>query len=203
MSSQTSRPFYVRHGDDDYVDEVRIIVRERYKTSGLSGDEWRFHRVVQFYRKGALLYEQSFNGSMRDVAAYVPWTLVEAGESGKMDRPNDDHLCFQPGCANAATSEYEIIEAFGPQGQRLHPDERGSFSKRRRFCPKHLRRGDCGREDSDANYRVLSGPGPDGADWRAANVTESARVGVRVDSLDELPDAIANVVRASGEPVSQ
>jgi hypothetical protein len=189
------RPFYVPHPDDDYIDEIRVVIRERYKTSGLSGDEWRFHRVIQFFRKGTLLWERPFNGHTREVASFVPWMLVEAGESGALQTANMDDLCFQPGCSDPFVSEYEIIEEFGPQGQRLHPDERVSFSKRRRFCAKHLRRGDCSREDCDTNYRVISGPGPDEANWTGANVTESARVDVLVNSLDEIPAAIDQVRR--------
>jgi hypothetical protein len=179
----------VRHRDDDYIDEIRIITRERYKTSGLSGDEWRFSKVIQLYRKGVLLWERAFNGRMSDVASYLPWQMVEAGESGKLATVDDARLCFQPGCANVAVSTYELIEGFGPQDQRLHPEEQFG-SKRRRFCQKHLRRGDCGREDSDANYRVVSGPGPDDTDWSGARMSESARVNVAVDSLDDIPAAV-------------
>jgi len=33
----------------------------------------------------------------------------------------------------------------------------------RQFCQRHLQRGDCSREDSDDNYAVVSGPGPNDA----------------------------------------
>ncbi len=184
----TSRPFFKRHRDDDYIDEVRIIVRERYKTSGMSGDEWRFARVVQLFRKGRLLGERAYGGTMETVAGFVPWAMVDLMENGDVEVKNDDHLCFQPGCANAAVAEYEIVEEFGRQGERLHPDERPGWSVRRRFCQRHLRRGDCGREDSDANYRAVSGLGPEHQDWTDANIRESSAVHVAVDSLDELPD---------------
>lgn len=187
---------YSRHKEDDYIDEVRIIVRERYKMSGMSGDEWRFHRVIQLYRKGHLIGEQPYNGTIQAVASFLPWTMTEIGESGKMTIIDDKDLCFQPGCPNVAVSEYEIIEEFGPQGQRLHPDETGHWAMRRKFCAKHLRRGDCGREDSDRNYRVISGPGPDGADMREAPISESRRVDVRVASIEELPQAIENALKA-------
>ena len=108
--------------------------------------------------------------------------------------------CFQPGCAELATSEYELIEQFGRQGERLHPEEAGYHAVRRRFCQKHLRRGDCGREDADRNYRIVSGYGPDGADMDGANVVEAQRVDVRVDSIDAIPDAVAKVMRERGSP---
>jgi hypothetical protein len=193
-----NKPFPKRHDDDDYVDEIRVVIRERYKTSGLSGDEWRFHRVVQLYRKGALLGERPFNGSMQTVAGFVGLAYAEICEGGEFTRPADEHLCFQPGCRNEAVSEYELIEEFGPQGQRLHPDESmtARWSVRRKFCARHLRRGDCGREDSDRNYRVVSGPGPDNTDWSDANVTESAQMVVQVPDLEHLPDAIDSALKA-------
>lgn len=198
MSAESKRPYLKRHPDDDYIDEVRIVVRERYKTSGVSGDEWRFHRVIELYRKGVLLYERAFNGHMATVAGFLPWVMSDAGESGEMNTPNLDHLCSQPGCPEPATSEYELIEEFGSRGEKLDASEAQTAyqSVRRHFCQQHLRRGDCGREDCDANYRVLSGVGPDGADMSRANIQEAARVDVRVNSLDELPAAIDAARRA-------
>lgn len=189
------RPFYKLHADDDFIDEVRIIVRERYKTSGLSGDEWRFHRVIQLFRKGILLHEEPFNGHIDKVAGFVPLVIAQWGDNGVTTEQRAEHLCFQPGCRESATSEYELIEEFGPHGERLHPEENSYHSARRRFCQKHLRRGDCGREDADRNYRVISGYGPDGADMSEANVVKAARVDVQVGSVDEIPDAIAEAMR--------
>lgn len=194
------RPFYTMHRGDDFVDEIRIVVRERYKTSGLSGDEWRFHRVIQLFRKGALMHEDAYNGNISSVASYLPWKLVEWRERAEsIEEFRREDLCFQPGCQEKAVSEYEIIEEFGPQGQRLHPEETGFFSKRRRFCARHLRRGDCDREDCDANYRVISGPGPDENVWTGARISESRRVDVSVASLDELPAAVRDAARDVGK----
>lgn len=38
--------------DAQACDEIRIYTVPRYKTSGLSGDEWRISAVTEFYRKG-------------------------------------------------------------------------------------------------------------------------------------------------------
>jgi hypothetical protein len=40
--------------DAQAFDEIRIITVPRYKTSGLSGDEWRISATIQFYRNGTL-----------------------------------------------------------------------------------------------------------------------------------------------------
>lgn len=192
------KPFTKRHDDDDYVDEIRVVLRERYKTSGLSGNEWRFSKVLQLFRKGELLGERAFGGDMSKVAGFVGLGYAEICEGPDFKHPKDEHLCFQPGCRNEAVSEYELIEEFGPQGQRLHPEENMTtrWSVRRRFCQRHLRRGDCGREDSDQNYRVLSGPGPDQNDWSKANIAESGVQYVRVPDLEQLPDAIDSALKA-------
>lgn len=77
-----SKPTWEDHPDDPYIDEIRIDhvdhdayrrnqsieadmeatdfgissitmrLKERYKTSGLSGDEWRFSAVLEFWKKG-------------------------------------------------------------------------------------------------------------------------------------------------------
>lgn len=57
----SDKPTYKRHEDDDWIDEVRITTVPRYKTSGMSGDEWRFSACVQLWRKGHLMFERSFS----------------------------------------------------------------------------------------------------------------------------------------------
>lgn len=192
--------YYKRHPDDSgYADELRIITRERYKTSGMSGDEWRFHRVLQVFRKGLMIFERPFNGDIAEVASFAPLAMAELFGHGIPTEvlAHDRERCDQPGCPNLATSEYEIIEQFGPRGERLHPEEQ-SLIYRRKFCQRHLRRGDCGREDCDDNYRVVSGYGPDQQDWDGAHIAESAQVVVKIDDLAELPDAIDKARREHG-----
>lgn len=54
-----------RHPDDPFIDSVRIQIVERYKTSGISGDEWRFSYVVEMIRKGACVASKAV-GMVRD-----------------------------------------------------------------------------------------------------------------------------------------
>lgn len=61
-----------------------------------------------------------------------------------------DVLCYQPGCPFQACSTYSLIRVPEPPVPMI-----------RRFCPRHLRRGNVDKEDSDANYVVLEGPGPE------------------------------------------
>jgi hypothetical protein len=71
-----------RHRDDDYWDELQILtprialnvhVRPRYKTSGLSGDEWRIAAVLVAHdpKSNIFIYERVFH-RIRDVLTYGP-----------------------------------------------------------------------------------------------------------------------------------
>ena len=74
----------------------------------------------------------------------------------------DHALCFQPGCADPAVTEYQLKRRFSRDGHDIGPGEIGGSPMRRKFCARHARRGDCGLEDADSNYEVIGGPGPSG-----------------------------------------
>gem|GEM_PF-6705725 len=42
---------YALRPDAQAFDEIRIVTVPRYKTSGLSGDEWRISAMIQFFAK--------------------------------------------------------------------------------------------------------------------------------------------------------
>lgn len=149
-------------------DEIQLVVEPRYKTSGLSGDEWRQSVSIRFYFKGELVHEDGAH-NMRDAIAFLGWKWAIAQEPIperviEIERTK----CDQPSCCNDWTNEYELIEEFSAQGDRIDPKDR-SFKYYRRFCNRHARRGDGSREDADRNYKVLKGAGPDGS----TNVEES------------------------------
>ena len=50
--------------DDEGPDRITIDPVPRYKTSGLSGDEWRMSYVVRFYRRGRLRSAHSLQGAL-------------------------------------------------------------------------------------------------------------------------------------------
>lgn len=152
--------FAKRHPDDEFYDSVAIYTAPRYKTSGLSGDEWRFAAHVEIIRKGKVLCKRSYR-NVETAAAALPWLLLTFGEDAEFSPPEDDHLCFNPGCREKAVSEYELKQEYSRQGEGPLP--KSSCTLYRRFCERHLRRGDCAFEDADANYVVVSGPGPDQA----------------------------------------
>ncbi len=49
--------FHKRLRDFESFDEIRLKVVPRYKTSGLSGDEWRTGVLIEFMFKGQVIEE--------------------------------------------------------------------------------------------------------------------------------------------------
>lgn len=232
------KPWYKRHSGDEWFDEIRFETAEgsllriatvpRYKTSDLSGDEWRtsarvqvargkawsdldtgyqnleaaskalysaiftshpeLHGVVttsiDFYRKGIKLYEATYEGRPLEflhAAGCLPWAFVIASEAGTYRKEFEEPYCFQPGCPEKAISTYELKHEYCRHGHETKPDR----SVRRRFCSRHLQRGDCGLEDADDNYTVIEGPGPDEAEGWQDDESPSMFGGV----IDFSPDA--------------
>lgn len=187
------QPSYERHHDDEYFDEIIIRTRPRWKTSGMSGDEWRVSASVTIKRKGHTIFETSFN-KIRSAAAFLPGIVLSLFEHDNVTRiPDslDNSLCFQPGCDKAAVSIYRLKSDYCEHGQKheIHGETRVAF------CQMHLRRGDCGLKDSDTNYGVVSGPGPNAADLAGATISESQRVEVRVDSIEDIPQVVGDVLK--------
>jgi hypothetical protein len=84
-----------RHHDDDYVDHIEIAAEgiylcahivPRYKTSGLSGDEWRVRAQMDLFEEGARKpsFTRSF-GCMKSLLNYGPYH-VYANARRSLDR---------------------------------------------------------------------------------------------------------------------
>lgn len=157
------RAHYERHHDDEIIDRITIEVVPRYKTSGLSGDEWRVSAVIKLWRKGEVMVE-SHHGKIADAVSYLPWLLrtwTEGGEDEVERRwieriRKDEKTCHQPGCSEPATVVYSIKQRFSREGYEENPENRYGDA-RRAFCARHSTRGDCGLEDADRNYAVVTG----------------------------------------------
>jgi hypothetical protein len=137
--------------DAQPFDEVRIKTVPRYKTSGLSGDEWRISATVEIYRKGRLLHEASFS-NMDYATRLLCAEYVKASEGGKQFYGGEDGFCDQEGCAAAPTVTYALKKEFCRSGH----GEPVSGQVVRMFCDAHKQRGDCGLEDADVNYTAIS-----------------------------------------------
>jgi len=131
--------------------------------------------LVTFSRKGRILYGSSYDGTALPLllcAGHLPWAWIQACDEplGTEESWRDmQRLCTQPGCADLAVSTYQLHKRYRKDGSDYEAMEysgtlaSGKAPMIRRFCPRHLRRGDCGRDDADSNYRVLDGPGPNDA----------------------------------------
>lgn len=152
-----------RHHDDEIIDTVHIEVVPRYKTSGLSGDEWRFSYLLTMSRKGTVLFERQYT-SLDAAIAHLQWahkTLFEGTDGFVKDAwtariAADDTTCANPGCPSAATVFYRFKEIFAKNGEGPLPDK-SHMKYRTGFCQRHSTRGDCGREDADSNYTLIEG----------------------------------------------
>lgn len=167
------RECHRRHRDWECFDHISLDIVPRYKTSGLSGDEWRFAVHASFWFKGEKLFTRTFRdmqtavqclgGVLAETTSPIPKRVIELEHEGR---------CDQPGCAEPSVSKYRFKRIFGRQGEDLADSEMAHASYFAQFCARHLRRGDCGREDADENYEVISGPGPDDS----TNLVESPAI---------------------------
>lgn len=153
-----TKPFFRAHKDWEGVDEITIKQVPRFKTSHLSGDEWRVSAVVTLKRKGEIVCDRVFH-RMSDAARFLPWVLeVECPDQtrhkGLFGHYPDE--CAQPGCDQPSINRYRIKEIFSAQGEGPIPNE---LTYHRAFCAKHSHRGDSSREDSDDNYELMTGSG--------------------------------------------
>jgi len=134
--------------DAQAFDEVRITTVPRYKTSGLSGDEWRISARVQFFRKGVLCHEESFS-TVEHACGFLYGEYHHAISNGKAHFAGDGIHCDQEGCRNTKTVTYRRLKDVCHDGREAEPSR---ISLYRNFCDEHRTRGDCDLDDADINY---------------------------------------------------
>lgn len=140
--------------DAQAFDEVRIVTVPRYKTSGLSGDEWRISASIQLWRKGKMCVEQGFR-NVETACQFASSVYLSAIDDGKAYFAGDGITCDQEGCAEPATVFLKLKSEYCRDGHKSDPyasDERPLI---RCFCEKHQTRGDCALEDADENYERI------------------------------------------------
>lgn len=160
---KTKGMWHRRLSDFESFDRVELVVVPRYKTSGLSGDEWRQHVDMRFYFKGELVHERGV-GTMQAAVMMLGSEYVVAQEPipDRVIEMENEGYCCQPSCAEMSVGRFRLRKTWGPQGQSLDQSEVHS-TYYAQFCTKHLRRGDCGLEDADGNYEPLDDVTADGA----------------------------------------
>jgi hypothetical protein len=143
--------------DAQAFDEVRIVTVPRYKTSGLSGDEWRISASIQFHRKGELIHESDYR-NVEMACVFAASEYYRAQDDGKGYFAGQGNTCDQEGCKDPANVVYKLKKEFCRAGHETDPYT--AFDSRplvRKFCDRHSTRGDCGLEDADSNYELIQG----------------------------------------------
>lgn len=155
-----------RHPDDHFFDHGEIVLVERYKESGLSGDEWRFSWIIKLFRKDRLLATKTCGGTYYQLAAielargialggeilmdlHKDWEVVQ-----KWDPNQEEGICCQPGCIATATIKYRMKSRFDLSCFFSSPIDNGEIYYRE-FCDRHKERGDGGLDDGMGNYEIL------------------------------------------------
>ena len=176
-----------RHEDDEYIDEIRIKLVPRFKTSGLSGDEWRISAVIQFSRKGQVLWEKAFSKLSAAVNA-LPWFFMVApehseGEFKMRSKEEELALCQQPGCSEPSVKRYRFkkVRDCKSSGDMKVPGP--SFEYVTAFCQRHAHRGDCGLEDCDTNYEVVGGGNSQASPVESNDLSPAATAVLDVENL--------------------
>lgn len=162
MNSKNSSLFHKRLPEFEVFDEISLRVVPRYKTSELSGDEWRSSVHIQLFFKKHVVYEERVKDMQTATLLLGRIILIDAMDGGAI--PNrvlsaEKVCCDQPSCHKPAVSTYQLKQEFSERGEKLDTSDI-SCTHFRRFCTQHLRRGDANREDCDGNYEVIEGPGP-------------------------------------------
>jgi hypothetical protein len=135
-------------------DEVRIRTVPRWKESELSGDEWRYHAEIEFYRKGELVH----SAGTRDVeaaCAQIGYHHANGLDNGKGFFAGERNICDQEGCSEPATTALKLKKGYNRDGSERKLWDAGEY---RCFCDRHKHRGDCSLEDADCNYEVIPMP---------------------------------------------
>lgn len=147
----SNKPRRALRPDAQPFDEIRLKVIPRYKTSGMSGDEWRISVAMQLYRKGVLKHEESIAHDMENAMAFLSYKAVCAGENGAQYFGGEGDWCDQEGCSQKATVTYQLKSEFCKHGHETKCER----PVVRMFCDEHKTRGDCGLEDADRNYEAI------------------------------------------------
>lgn len=137
-------------------DEIVIRTVPRYKTSGLSGNEWRISADVQVKRKGRVVWDAS-GSNVPDALQELARDVHGFDFSTALDEVKVDDLCDQEGCAEPFTHTYSMEKRACTSCGDLKPamTEWDKLPVLRKFCERHAQRGDCGLEDAQSNYRVV------------------------------------------------
>ena len=142
--------------DFQWFDEIRIVTKPRYKTSGLSGDEWRTSMSILFMKDGNVIGALPGGRDMEVAIMTLGSRYFEAREEWNSGlTTSDPTVCDQEGCSEPPAVWLRCKGRFDRRtGLEMHMAEGGEY---RAFCQRHSTRGDCGIDDADRNYELIKG----------------------------------------------
>jgi len=129
------RLWHKRLNDFESFDRIELQVVPRYKTSGMSGDEWRQHVSVKFYFKGEVVHETGWN-SMQNAMMMLPgeWARAQEPIPSRIIEMEHEGFCDQPSCPNQAEGRFRIKRETSERGAWLHEEESRYHDSYRQFC---------------------------------------------------------------------
>jgi hypothetical protein len=159
-----------RHHDDERFDNVTIKMVERYKSSYMSGDEWRFSVIATIWWKGHAIGSRGFGSIEHAIRNLDHWLhymgehlMFEHGKEPKHEwliHWPDDKLraeyCFQPNCPEKAVNTFKLKKLYTRDGTTEKEMTRTNVVC---YCAKHSHRGDSHMTDNDKNLELIDGPG--------------------------------------------
>lgn len=157
---QKNMPWHDRLPEFDMIDRIEIDIVPRYKTSGLSGDEWRQSVCITAYFKGLAVFTEGVRDI--EVACGMLYSFrCKASDSGIPEEvlTHERKCCDQPSCTNKATNWY-LLKKIHSQGNHIEAPAMERSNGRgyyRKFCNRHAERGDCCLNDTDRNYVPVIG----------------------------------------------
>jgi len=98
--------------DAQPFDKIIISTVPRYKTSGLSGDEWRISAKVEFYRKGKIVKELDCFRDVEVAVKHLPYWFDTICDEGGAYFGGIDEYCDQEGCEEKAVVTYRLKNEF-------------------------------------------------------------------------------------------
>ena len=162
FSAQNRPELRAKRPDQQLFDKVTITTKPRYKTSHISGNQWRIGAEVTISYKGRTLWETldvtNVSTALQTLARdlYTDDFLMALN-----DKVNVDDLCDQEGCDQPWTHVYRMKNDVCVHCATKKPATDGVINSRpalRKFCERHAQRGNQGLEDVQDNYEVVSTP---------------------------------------------
>ena len=190
-----------RHHDDAAYDEVRMWIQPRFKTSEMSGDEWRFSWIVQIARKGHIIREFHFGhsgqgvDSLRDALVWTTARLSSEHTPEEVERwkaVDALELCDNAACSNQAQVKFKRVRHGCGRCGHTEPCSH-SWDHFSRWCLEHAIRGDASLDDSDDNYEQIDGPPLREARVSDDMISPATRVNVHT-TLDTIGEDVAAAI---------